>query len=71
MSGSLIQLKPARQKLSIKKNLMQLKLRWEIQSIRQEFECDWIANIEGSVYGDIIKTIEDNNQPDYCNVIRS
>jgi hypothetical protein len=20
----------------------------------QEFECDWIANIEGAVYGDII-----------------
>ena len=25
---------------------------------KQEFECDWIANIEGSVYGDIIKKIE-------------
>ena len=29
---------------------------------RQEFECDWIANIEGSIYGNIMKTIEDNNQ---------
>ena len=25
---------------------------------RQEFECDWIANIEGSIFGDIIKNLE-------------
>ena len=29
---------------------------------RQEFECDWIANIEGSIYGDIIKNLEDRKQ---------
>jgi len=29
---------------------------------KQEFECDWIANIEGSVYGDIIKSIEEKKQ---------
>lgn len=29
---------------------------------KQEFECDWIANIEGSVYGDIIKDLEDKKQ---------
>ena len=29
---------------------------------RQEFECDWIANIEGSVYGDIIKSLEEKDQ---------
>lgn len=29
---------------------------------KQEFECDWIANIEGSVYGDIIKDLEDKRQ---------
>jgi hypothetical protein len=23
----------------------------------QEFECDWIANIEGAVYGDVISKI--------------
>jgi len=21
---------------------------------QQEFECDWIANIEGAVYGDVL-----------------
>ena len=26
---------------------------------RQEFECDWIANIEGSIYGNIMKELED------------
>ena len=29
---------------------------------RQEFECDWIANIEGSVYGNILKTLEEKKQ---------
>ena len=29
---------------------------------RQEFECDWIANIEGSVYGNIIKDLEEKQQ---------
>jgi hypothetical protein len=29
---------------------------------KQEFECDWIANIEGSVYGDIIKSLEEKKQ---------
>ena len=29
---------------------------------RQEFECDWIANNEGSVYGDIIKGLEEKKQ---------
>ena len=28
---------------------------------KQEFECDWIANIEGSIYGNIIKEL-DNKQ---------
>ena len=29
---------------------------------RQEFECDWIANIEGSIYGNIMKKLENNLQ---------
>ena len=29
---------------------------------RQEFECDWVANIEGSIYGKIMKKLEDNKQ---------
>ena len=29
---------------------------------KQEFECDWIANIEGSIYGDIIKKLEEKKQ---------
>ena len=29
---------------------------------QQEFECDWIANIEGAVYGDIIAKMEDDKQ---------
>lgn len=29
---------------------------------KQEFECDWIANIEGSIYGDIIKKLEEDRQ---------
>tara|TARA_R110002153_G_C13283757_1_gene494319 strand:- start:214 stop:1494 length:1281 start_codon:yes stop_codon:yes gene_type:complete len=28
----------------------------------QEFECDWIANIEGAIYGEIIKVLEDKKQ---------
>ena len=28
----------------------------------QEFECDWIANIEGAIYGEEINKIEDKNQ---------
>jgi len=28
----------------------------------QEFECDWIANIEGAVYGDAVTKMEDNKQ---------
>ena len=27
----------------------------------QEFECDWIANIEGAIYGDIIADMENKN----------
>ena len=29
---------------------------------RQEFECDWIAAIEGSIFGDIIEKIENRGQ---------
>jgi len=29
---------------------------------KQEFECDWIANIEGSVYGNIIRSLEEKKQ---------
>tara|TARA_B100000029_G_scaffold242953_1_gene240170 strand:+ start:800 stop:2080 length:1281 start_codon:yes stop_codon:yes gene_type:complete len=29
---------------------------------KQEFECDWIANIEGAIYGDIIKNLEEKKQ---------
>ncbi len=32
------------------------------KKFQQEFECDWIANIEGSVYGDIIAKMEDKKQ---------
>ena len=28
----------------------------------QEFECDWIANIEGAIYGEEVAKIEDKNQ---------
>ena len=28
----------------------------------QEFECDWIANIEGAIYGDVISQMEDKKQ---------
>ena len=28
----------------------------------QEFECDWIANIEGAVYGDVIAKLDDDKQ---------
>ncbi len=28
----------------------------------QEFECDWIANIEGAVYGDVVTKMEDARQ---------
>ena len=29
---------------------------------QQEFECDWIANIEGAVYSDVIAKMEDQKQ---------
>jgi len=29
---------------------------------QQEFECDWIANIEGAIYNDAIVKMEDNKQ---------
>jgi len=29
---------------------------------QQEFECDWIANIEGSIYNDALVKMEDNKQ---------
>jgi len=29
---------------------------------KQEFECDWIANIEGSIYGKLIKDAEDKGR---------
>ena len=29
---------------------------------KQEFECDWIANIEGAIYGEIIKNLEEKKQ---------
>ena len=29
---------------------------------KQEFECDWIANIEGSVYGEVMQKMDDKNQ---------
>ena len=25
----------------------------------QEFECDWVANVTGSIYGNIIQKLED------------
>ena len=28
----------------------------------QEFECDWIANIEGAIYGDEMNKLDDKNQ---------
>jgi len=28
----------------------------------QEFECDWIANIEGAIYGDVIGKMEDEKK---------
>jgi len=33
-----------------------------VSKYKQEFECDWIANIEGSLYGNIIKDLEQKNQ---------
>tara|TARA_R110000803_G_scaffold31254_2_gene69874 strand:- start:292 stop:1572 length:1281 start_codon:yes stop_codon:yes gene_type:complete len=33
-----------------------------VSKYKQEFECDWIANIEGSLYGNIIKNLEQKNQ---------
>jgi len=29
---------------------------------KQEFECDWIANIEGSIYGGVLAKMEDKKQ---------
>jgi len=29
---------------------------------QQEFECDWIANIEGAIYNDVLVKMEDNKQ---------
>ena len=29
---------------------------------QQEFECDWIANIEGAIYNDALAKMEDNKQ---------
>tara|TARA_R110000765_G_scaffold10789_1_gene33101 strand:+ start:94 stop:1218 length:1125 start_codon:yes stop_codon:yes gene_type:complete len=29
---------------------------------RQEFECDWVASIEGAIYGDVIEKIEQKGQ---------
>jgi phage terminase large subunit len=29
---------------------------------KQEFECDWIANIEGSIYGNLVKQAEDKGR---------
>ena len=29
---------------------------------RQEFECDWVAALEGAIYGDVIEKIEDRKQ---------
>ena len=29
---------------------------------QQEFECDWIANIEGAIYNDTLVKMEDQKQ---------
>ena len=29
---------------------------------KQEFECDWIANIEGAIYGEVLTEMEDKRQ---------
>jgi len=29
---------------------------------KQEFECDWIANIEGAVYGEVMQKMDDKRQ---------
>ena len=29
---------------------------------QQEFECDWVAALEGAIYGDVIEKIEDRKQ---------
>jgi phage terminase large subunit len=29
---------------------------------KQEFECDWVANIEGSVYGSVLETMDNKRQ---------
>lgn len=54
--------KASETKIIDQKELDAAKAQMGDTKYRQEFECDWIANIEGSVYGDIIRTIEDNNQ---------
>jgi hypothetical protein len=54
--------KASETKIIDQKELDAAKAQMGDTKYRQEFECDWIANIEGSVYGDLIKTLEDNNQ---------
>ena len=54
--------KASEPKIIDQKELDAAKAQMGDTKYRQEFECDWIANIEGSVYGDLIKTLEDNNQ---------
>ncbi len=58
---------PAKQKASETKivdeeELIKAKEVMGEKKYQQEFECDWIANIEGAVYGDIIAKMEDDKQ---------
>jgi hypothetical protein len=49
-------------KLIDEKELQAAKDQMGEAKYKQEFECDWIANIEGSIYGNLIADSEKNNR---------
>jgi hypothetical protein len=49
-------------KIIDEKELQAAKEQMGDSKYKQEFECDWIANIEGSIYGPIIADLEKQNR---------
>jgi hypothetical protein len=49
-------------KIIDEKELQAAKEQMGESKYKQEFECDWIANIEGSIYGPIIADLEKQNR---------
>ena len=54
--------KASETKIADDEELVKAKEVMREKKFNQEFDCDWIANIEGAVYSDVLGKMEDKKQ---------